>query len=316
MVTRITTRQEFGNYCLRKIGFPVLEINMDEDQVNDRIDEALRKFQLYHYDGHEKIYFVHEVTAQDHINKFIKLPENIIGVVRILPISSAFNVGSVFSLQYQIVLQDMWRWSSVQLTQFYQIYQYTQLIEQLLVGQQPLRFNERNNRLYLDMEWGRIPVGNFIIVEAYRTLDPDEVTLTLNDLVGTFQDGEIITGGTSGATATIEYINKQSVSEIFISNWNFLKGETITGGTSGATATVSEVFDARKVWENPWLLEYATALIEENFAVNLSKYDNPNMPGGIKFNGERIYARAQEKLQELKNDLYTSFMIPSIDMIG
>lgn len=318
MATKITTRDGFKNYCLRKIGFPVLELNMDEDQINDRVDEALRKFWTYHYDGSERIYYVHKVTATDQANKFITMPANIIGVVRILPISSAYNVGSVFSLQYQIVLSDMWRWSSVQMTQFYQIYQYSQLIEQLLVGQQPIRFNEMSNRLYLDMDWGRTPVDTYIIVEAFRVLDPDNVALCLENVTGTFRKNEIVTGGTSGATATIDSINRQSLQEIFVKDWtdDFEEGETITGGTSGATATVKLIFDCDDVWNNQWLQDYTTALIEENWGRNMTKYDRVTLPSGMVLNGQAIFERARQDKQALENELYNTYNIPAVDMIG
>lgn len=318
MATKITTRDAFKSYCLRKIGFPVLELNMDEDQINDRVDEALRKFWMYHYDGSERIYYVHRVTAADIANKFLTMPPNINGVVRILPISSAYNVGSVFSLQYQIVLSDMWRWSSVQMTQYYQIYQYSQLIEQLLVGQQPIRFNEMSNRLYLDMEWNRVPADQYIVVEAYRVLDPDQVTLCLENVVGTFRRNEVVTGGTSLATATIDSINKQSLQEIFVKDWSddFDETETITGGTSGATATVKLIYDCDDVWNNQWLQDYTTSLIEENWGRNMTKYDKVTLPSGMVLNGEYIFERARKDKEALEQELYNTYNIPAIDMIG
>lgn len=317
MATKITTRDGFKNYCLRKIGFPVLELNMDEQQIDDRVDEALRKFWQFHYDGSERIYYVHQVTTTDMANKFLTMPPNINGVVRILPISSAYNVGSVFSLQYQIVMSDMWRWSSVQMTQFYQIYQYSQLIEQILVGQQPIRFNELSNRLYLDMEWNRIPAGNYIIVEAFRVLNPDHLTLCLDSVTGTFREGEVITAS-GGATATIDAINKQSLQELFVKDWsaNITATETITGGTSGATATVKIAFDCDDVWNNQWLQNYCVALIEENWGRNLTKFDRVTLPSGMVLNGERIFARAQEDIKKYEYELYNTYNIPAVDMIG
>lgn len=318
MPTKITTRDEFKNYCLRKIGAPVLEMNIDEDQVNDRVDEALRKFWQFHYDGSEQIYYAHRVTNADMTNKFLTMPPNIIGATKILPVSAAFNVGSVFSLQYQIVLQDMWRWSSVQLTHFYQIYQYTQLIEQLLVGQQPIRFNEMSNRLYIDMDWNRVGANNFIVVQAYRVLNPDNVTLCLSNVTGTFQHNEVVTAN-NGANGTIDSINKQSLQEIFVRDFSnttaFEASTTITGGTSGATADVSIVFDSDDVWNNQWLQNYAVALIEENWGRNLTKYTG-TLPGGMQYNGPAILQRAQADIQKLEYELYNTYNIPAADMIG
>ena len=76
-----TTKEEFKQYCLRKLGAPVIEINVDDDQVDDRIDEALRYYWDYHFDGSDKIYYKHQITQTDIANKYIILPENIIGAV-------------------------------------------------------------------------------------------------------------------------------------------------------------------------------------------------------------------------------------------
>lgn len=317
MATKITTRDGFKNYCLRKIGFPVLELNMDEDQINDRVDEALRKFWMFHYDGNQRIFYVHKVTAADAVNKFITLPPNINGVVKILPISSAYNVGSVFSLQYQTVLSDMWRWSSVQLTSYYQIYQYTQLMEQLLVGQQPVRFNEMNKRLYVDMDWARLPVDNYMVIEAYRIMNPDQLTLCLSNVTGTFTEGEGITAN-NGATGTIGAINTTSLQELFVEDFTetFAVNTTVTGNTSGATADISAVFDCDNVWNNIWLQNYAIALIEENWGRNLTKFNNVTLPSGMVLNGAEILRRAQADVQKYEYELYNTYNIPAIDMIG
>jgi hypothetical protein len=290
---------------------------MDEDQVNDRVDEALRKFWQFHYDGSERIYYVHKVTAEDRINKFIVLPPNINGAIRILPISSAYNAGSVFSLQYQIVLQDMWRWSSVQLTQYYQIYQYSQLIEQLLVGQQPIRFNEMSNRLYIDMDWSRVPDDNYVVIECYRILNPDHLTVCIDNVTGVFKDGEEVTIS-GGVTGKIDSVNKQSLQELFLSQWSAMPaiGSTVTGQQSGATAEVRLLFDSVDVWNNIWLQNYATALIEENWGRNLTKYDRVQLPSGMVLNGAAIFQRAQMDVQKCETELYSTYNIFALDYIN
>lgn len=320
MAGKIKSRKEFSEYCLRKLGKPVIEINVSEDQVNDRIDEALKMYWKYHYDGKEKVYYVHQWTENDKENGFIQLPENIIGVIRNFPLSSAFNAGGVFSLQYQIVLQDLWRWSSVQLTNYYHIYQYTQLIEELLVGQQPVRFNENTNRVYLDVTSSRISPGNFVILESYRRLDPDETVLMYQEdsVVGTFQESETVTGGTSGATATLNSLNKQRTHEHFTtvtSNTSFQKGETITGGTSGATATLHLLHNQTTAYNDVWLQNYATTLIKEQWASNLGKYQG-QLPGGLQFNADKMFMDAIREKEAHENDLINSFSMPAGDMIG
>lgn len=317
MVTKINSRAAFKDYCLRKLGAPVLDINVDDDQINDRVDEALNMFWDFHYDARELIYYSHQVTLEDFNNKFIYMPPNVIGVTKILPVSSAFNVGSVFSLQYQIVLQDMWRWSSVQLTHYFQIYQYTQLIEQLLVGQQPIRFNEMNGRLYIDMNWTRVPVGQYIVVQGYRRLDPDQISLML-DAPGNWLEGETVTAS-NGATGKIYAENIQARQELFIKDFSttpFVPETTIVAGTSGSTATIKYVANSLDVWNNRWLQNYATALIKRQWAQNISKYNNVVLPGGMTLNSMGILREAQEEIAASENVVYTTYNMPAPMMVG
>ena len=168
-----TTRSAFKEFCLRKLGKPVIEINVDDDQVEDRIDESLKYYYDYHFDGSEKIYYKHEITANTVSNRYITLPENIIGAVRIFPISNSLISTNIFDIRYQIALNDLYTLTSVSMVPYYMAFQHIQLIEQLLVGQQPIRYNRHTNKCFIDMNWDKVRVGEFIIVEAYEVIDPD-----------------------------------------------------------------------------------------------------------------------------------------------
>jgi hypothetical protein len=170
------SRSQFKEYCLRTLGKPVLEINVDDDQVEDRVDQALRYFWDYHFDGSEKLYYKHQVTAQDKINKYITMPENIIGVVNIFSIGDALNTNNMFNIRYQIALNDLYTLTSVSMVPYFLALQHIQMLEQLLVGQQPLRYNRHMNKLNIDMDWNKLDDNDFLIIEAYEIVNPDTYT--------------------------------------------------------------------------------------------------------------------------------------------
>jgi hypothetical protein len=176
-----TSRAEFKEYCLRKLGKPVIEINVDDDQVDDRIDEALRYFWDYHFDGSDKTYYRYQITLTDITNKYITLPDNIIGAVNIFPIGQALNTNNLFNIRYQIALNDLYTLTSVSMVPYYMALQHVQFLEQFLVGQQPIRYNRHMGRLYVDMDWNIVNPGDYIIVEAYQIVNPDTYTKAWSD---------------------------------------------------------------------------------------------------------------------------------------
>lgn len=176
-----TSREEFRENCIRRLGFPVTDVNLDTDQIEDRIDDALSYFWDYHFDGADKVYYRHQITPTDITNKYITLPENINGVVRMFDLGSALQTNNMFSIQYQIALNDLYTLTSVSMIPYYMIRTHLQLLEQLLVGQQPIRYNRHKNICYLDMDWGRFNVGDYLIMEAYEVIDPDTYTNVWKD---------------------------------------------------------------------------------------------------------------------------------------
>ncbi len=175
------TRAQFKEYCLRKLGKPVIEINVDDDQIDDRIDESLRYYWDYHFDGSHKTYYKHPVTQTDKDNTYITLPENIIGAINIFDVGDAVNTNNLFNIRYQIALNDLYTLTSQSMVPYFMAMQHIQLLEELLVGKQPIRYERHRDRLHIDMDWNKVDVGHYIIIEAYEIIDPDVWTDAWSD---------------------------------------------------------------------------------------------------------------------------------------
>lgn len=319
-----TSRSEFKEYCLRSLGKPVIEINVDDDQVDDRIDEALKYYWDYHYDGSERIYFKYRISGNEansainnviiydggsgysnsdtvsfsigtgaqaeietfsngtisafHFNSYGKnytntsvitittstgsganlalaigdgaiiLPDNIIGAVRVFPIGDpTVGTNDMFSIRYQIALNDLYTLSSVQLAPYYMVMQHLGVIQEVLVGQQPIRYTRHRNKLFVDMDWAKMNPGDHLLVEAYEIINPDSFT---------------------------------------------------------------------NAWGDRWLGKYATALIKRQWGNNLKKFIGLQLPGGVQFNGQQIYDEADADIKELERDMVTNLSLPAMDMIG
>ena len=168
-----TTRTEFTEWCLRKLGKPVIEINVDQDQAQDRIDEALSYYWDYHFDGTERTFFKHQITATDITNQYITVPESIIGVINLFPVGSSITASTgMFNVQYQFVLNNIHDMVNYNLTNYFMSMQNLQFMEELLVGMQPIRYNRHVNRLFIDTDWDRLVEGEYIVAECYKVIDP------------------------------------------------------------------------------------------------------------------------------------------------
>ena len=168
-----STRDEFKEYCLRSLGKPVIEINVDDMQVEDRIDSALRFYWDYHFDGTEKTYFKHQITADTKANKYIDMPENIIGAVKMFPVGDPnTSSGDIFNIRYQIALNDLYTLANVALVDYYLMHEKLALVQELLVGKPMIRYNRHRNRLHIDEAMGDLKVGQFLVIECYEIVDP------------------------------------------------------------------------------------------------------------------------------------------------
>tara|TARA_B100002019_G_C21118409_1_gene522074 strand:+ start:79 stop:906 length:828 start_codon:yes stop_codon:yes gene_type:complete len=271
-----STRQGLIDYCLRQLGAPVLEINVDDDQIDDLVDDALQYFNERHYDGVEKMYLKYKFT-QDDIDRgkavpttgtgiqsttatgggfsntwyensnFINVPDSVIGVEKIFKFDTSSISGGMFSIKYQLFLNDLYYFNSVELLQYSMTKSYLEDIDFLLTPDKQIRFNKRQDRLYLDIDWGSQPAGEYIILECYRALDPDTFTQVYND--------------------------------------SFMK-------------------------------LYLTALIKRQWGRNLSKFRGVKLPGGIELNGGEILQQAESELADIRGRMMSEFELPPLDFIG
>jgi len=176
------TRQQLKEYCLRRLGEPVIDVNVDDEQLEDRIDDALKFYQDYHYDGTERIFLKHQITAADKTNEYIEINDNIIGIIRVFDIGDSINSSNLFNIRYQIHLNDLFDFTSTTYVPYVTAMRHVEQLEEIFVGKKPIRFNRHMNRLYIDMDWSDdVAVGEYIIVEAYRILDPNTYTDVYGD---------------------------------------------------------------------------------------------------------------------------------------
>ena len=202
-----TTKATFKSYCLRALGYGVIDINVSDDQVDDRIDEALQYFAQYHYDGVERMYLKHKVT-QTEIDRaatnttttatdtsdssitadwlegkgFIPVPSAVVSVLNVFPFDDQAT-NNMFDIRYQLRLNDLYDFSSTSIIQYQMTMQQLDFLSHILVGEKPLRFNQHQNRLYIDMDWSNdIAAGEYIVIECYRKIDPTTYTDIYDDM--------------------------------------------------------------------------------------------------------------------------------------
>ena len=182
-----TSRATLIDYCKRKLGDPVIEINVDEDQLEDRVDEALQYYQEYHSDATLRTYLKHQVTSTDISNEYISLSSNIIFVSKLFPISSSFNSSfNFFDIKYQMMLNDIADLQNFagDLAYYEQMQQYLSLLDVKLNGHPQVQFQRKQNRLYIfgDFADNDIKEGEYIVAEVYEIVDPSAHTSVFNDM--------------------------------------------------------------------------------------------------------------------------------------
>ena len=189
----VTNRQTFKDYCLRRLGFPTIEINVDDDQVEDRIDDALQYWQDYHFDALQKVYYIRTLDATDMANKYINLSPsvtldtsgnsvNIIGVTRVFPISDSINQNNMFDLRYQLRLNELYDFTSASYINYTLTMQHLRSLELMFTGEVPIRFQRHMHRLYCDWGWGTaVNAGTVVIAECFALIKPEDFISVWND---------------------------------------------------------------------------------------------------------------------------------------
>tara|TARA_B100000965_G_scaffold121283_1_gene100232 strand:+ start:269 stop:1126 length:858 start_codon:yes stop_codon:yes gene_type:complete len=214
------SREELTNYCLRQLGEPVVEVNVADEQIEDLIDDGIQYFQERHFDGVERMYLKYKLTEDDvnrgkatnetgssntlgitttsgisttvsgmsdmtnsfyETSNFIQVPDSVIGIEKIFKFDSSTISGGMFSIKYQLFLNDLYQFNSVNLLQYSMTKTYLEDIDFLLTTDKQLRFNKRQGRLYIDMDWGSETKDTYLIIDCYRILDPNTFTGVYND---------------------------------------------------------------------------------------------------------------------------------------
>jgi hypothetical protein len=308
----VSSRQGLIDYALRALGEPVVEVNVDDIQLEDRVDEALEYWRQYHWDGAEKMYMKHVISASElHLatsngadfaiaetvtggtsgataevtrertressgttvivkkvvgtfavnetitgsvtgttatlddtlaftlgsydKRYIEIPDLVYGITRVLPFSSASSSKNLFDLQYQLRLNDLYDLSTTSLIYYKTVMSHLALLDLSLNGMPMYRFNRMQDRLYLDVNWdASVSLGDFVVVECYRALDPAEFT---------------------------------------------------------------------KVWNEMWLKHYVTALFKRQWGINGKKFQGMILPGGVSIDFQGMYDEAEKEVNDLEDEL-------------
>ena len=314
-----TTRATFKDYCLRRLGHPVIQINVDDDQVEDRIDDALQFFEDYHFDGCEQMYMKHQITQADIDRRWIYCPDPVIFVTGIIPFDQSSSSVNMFDLRYQLRLHDLYDFTSVSYVSYEITMQHIRTLNLLFSGTPMFRFNRKQNRIFLDIDWSRdLQLGQYVVVECYRAMRPDTVTLT-GTLTGTTTSNTITGTGTIFDQEVIEndIITLSSGQEVQIRTINSPTSITIANSlTTNITANTATKAGVTDVWNDKFLKNYATAKIKYQWGTNLSKFAGIQMPGGVTLDGPRIMQEAQVELDKLEEEMYTISSMPSEIFVG
>lgn len=246
------SRDTLIDYCKRRLGDPVLEINVDEDQIEDRIDEALQYWQEYHSDATLRHYLKHQVTQADKNNEYIPISSNVLTVSKLFPMSSSFGTSfNFFDIKYQMMLNDIADMQNFagDLAYYEQMQQYLSLLDMKLNGTPQVQWSRHQDRLYIfgDFADGDIDVGDYVVAEVYSLIDVDE---------------------------------------------------------------------HNSVWNDLWLKEYATALIKQQWGMNLIKFEGVQLPGGVTFNGRQLYDDATAEIEKLRENIRLDWEMPADFFVG
>ena len=205
-MSKPSTRQELIDYCLRRLGYPVLEVNVDEDQIEDLIDDAIQYFQERHFDGIERMLLKHEITKENkeilktgittttanstvgittttftESQNFIQLPDHVLGVERVLKMDASTISSGLFNIKYQIFLNDLYYYGALDLLNYAMTKTYLEDLSRIITPDTQIRFNKKQHNLYMDIDWNQISADTFIILDCYRLVDPGTATDVYND---------------------------------------------------------------------------------------------------------------------------------------
>jgi len=275
-----SSRDGLIDYAKRQLGFPVLEINVADEQFQDLLDDAIQIYQERHYDGIARMYLKYKITQDDidrgqarggdstlgittttttstvglsttfnieENNNYIQMPPSVIGVNQIFKVRSDTVYDGLFNIRYQLFLNDLYAFGSIDLLQYAMVQTKLEDITFLLNPDVRYRFNIRQDRLYIDVDWAQINKDDYFVIDCFRILDPDDFT---------------------------------------------------------------------KVYNDQFLKRYFTALCKRQWGQNLIKFQGVQLPGGIQLNGRQIYDDGVAELAEIRSKMASDYEMPPLDMIG
>ena len=240
----ITTRTEFAEYCLRKLGKPVIRINVSDSQVQDRIDDAIQAWNGKHYDGSEKCWIGYALTEEDILRGYIVLPSDIMTVDQIIPMSTIYKedgTDSLFSYRYQFMLQNLSPFQPLDMINYYMTMTNLQEVNDMINTTERFEFTKAKSKLIIYRGMESSKVGEVLTFHVYKKIDPD---------------------------------------------------------------TDSEA------WNDTWLKRYATALIKQNFGQNMKKHGEVQLLGGVTVNGQQIFDEATAEINDLDEELRSTYEEP------
>ena len=177
----IRSREQLKQYALRALGAPVIEVNVADDQLEDRLDDAIEYYNMYHYDGVERMYLKHLITNTNMTNKYIQLPDDIRGITRVFSLN-ANSSNSILNYETQFRMDMIANLHNSNITDYQMTMNHLQMLDTLLSGQNQLRFNKNNGKLYIDMNWDKLSPFHYIIVDCYQAIDPELETKMYDDV--------------------------------------------------------------------------------------------------------------------------------------
>jgi len=275
-----SSREGLIDYAKRQLGFPVLEINVADEQFQDLLDDAIQIYQERHYDGIARMYLKYKITQDDidrgqarggdstlgittttttstvglsttfnieENNNYIQMPPSVIGVNQIFKVRSDTVYDGLFNIRYQLFLNDLYAFGSIDLLQYAMVQTKLEDITFLLNPDVRYRFNIRQDRLYIDVDWAQINKDDYFVIDCFRILDPDDFT---------------------------------------------------------------------KVYNDQFLKRYFTALCKRQWGMNLIKFQGVQLPGGIQLNGRQIYDDGVKEIDEIRAKMASDYEMPPLDMIG
>jgi len=201
-----SSRAELKEYCLKQLGKPVLEINVDDDQIDNLMDDAIQYFHERHFDGIERVYLKHKLqpgekeiirsgiqttTGSSNVGistvrweeatNFLKLPDTIIGVNSVFKVDSSTISSGLFNIKYQIFLNDLYYYGALDLLNYAMVKTHLEDISRILTPDVQLRFNKKQHRLYLDIDWAQVDEDSYIVLDCYRIVNPADFPKIYND---------------------------------------------------------------------------------------------------------------------------------------